>query len=69
MPQLYYAGPNRQPLPVVDDRVVAMLEIGTLTPVSLAWEEGMKRNEKELRSSEGGVLTGVVRNKAISGRN
>ena len=69
MAQLYYAGPNRQPLPVADDRVVAMLEFGTLTPVSLVWEEGMKRNEKELRSSGCGVLEGVVRNKAISGRN
>ena len=28
-----------------------------------------KRNEKELRSSWGGVLKGVARNKAISGRN
>ncbi len=69
MALLYYAGPNCQPLPVADDRVVAMLEIGTLTPISLVWKEGMKRNEKELRSSECGILEGVVRNKAISGRN
>ena len=41
MPQLYYAGPSRQPHPVADDRVVAMLEIGTLTPISLVSEEGM----------------------------
>jgi hypothetical protein len=46
-----------------------MLEFGTLTPFSLVWEEGMKRNEKELRSSGCGLLEGVVRNKAISGRN
>ncbi len=41
MPQLYYAGPNRQPLPVADDVVDAMLNIGSLTRDSLVWEEGM----------------------------
>ena len=41
MAQLFYAGPNRQPLPVNDDVVDSMLSIGSLTPESLVWQEGM----------------------------
>jgi uncharacterized protein (TIGR00266 family) len=41
MAQLYYAGPNRQPLPVNDDVVDSLLSIGSLTPDSLVWQEGM----------------------------
>jgi uncharacterized protein (TIGR00266 family) len=41
MPQLYYAGPNRQPLAVADDAIDAMLKNGSLSPASLVWEEGM----------------------------
>lgn len=41
MAQLFYAGPNRQPLPVADDVVDSMLSIGSLTPDSLVWQEGM----------------------------
>lgn len=41
MAQLYYAGPNRQPLPVSEDVLDSMLSIGSLTPDSLVWEEGM----------------------------
>jgi uncharacterized protein (TIGR00266 family) len=41
MAQLFYAGPNRQPLPVADDVVDSMLSIGSLTPESLVWQEGM----------------------------
>ena len=41
MAQLFYAGPNRQPLPVSDDVVDSMLTIGSLTPETLVWQEGM----------------------------
>lgn len=41
MAQLFYAGPNRQPLPVTDDVVESMLTTGSLTPDTLVWEEGM----------------------------
>lgn len=41
MAQLYYAGPNRQPLPVSDDVADSMLSIGSLTPDTLVWQEGM----------------------------
>lgn len=41
MAQLFYAGPNRQPIPVNDDVVDSLLSIGSLTPDSLVWQEGM----------------------------
>lgn len=41
MAQLFYAGPNRQPLPVSDDVVDSLLSIGSLTPDTLVWQEGM----------------------------
>lgn len=41
MAQLFYAGPNRQPLPVSEDVIDSMLSIGSLTPDSLVWQEGM----------------------------
>ena len=41
MAQLFYAGPNRQPLPVSEDVVDSLLSIGSLTPDSLVWHEGM----------------------------
>ncbi len=41
MAQLFYAGPNRQPLPAADDVLESMLSIGSLTPDSLVWQEGM----------------------------
>ncbi len=41
MAQLFYAGPDRQPLPVNDNVVEDMLSIGSLTPNSLVWQEGM----------------------------
>lgn len=41
MAQYFYAGPNRQPIPVTEAEVPALLHVGTITPATLFWKEGM----------------------------
>lgn len=59
---------NQEDFPV-STRVGGVGRPGERGRKAWGWKKIQKRNEKELRSSGGGVLKGVARNKAISGRN
>ncbi|HEX2746721.1 MAG TPA: AIM24 family protein, partial [Verrucomicrobiales bacterium] len=41
MAQIYYSGPNRQPVIVDDSALPGLLQSGALTPATLVWMEGM----------------------------
>ena len=41
MPQIYYSGPNRQPVIVNDTEIPGLVQNGTIRPETLIWMEGM----------------------------
>ncbi len=41
MAQIYYSGPNRQPVIVNDTEIPALIRAGTVTPATLVWMDGM----------------------------
>ena len=41
MPQIYYSGPNRQPVIVTETEIPALVANGTVRAESLVWMEGM----------------------------
>jgi uncharacterized protein (TIGR00266 family) len=41
MAQIYYSGPNRQPVIVNDTELPALVQSGAITPATLVWMEGM----------------------------
>ena len=40
MAQLFYAGPDRQPIPASEDVIDSLLKIGSITPDTLVWWDG-----------------------------
>lgn len=61
MAQIYYSGPNRQPVIVNDSELPGLLQNGTLTPATLVWMDGMAdwKPLREVRPDLAGILPGT----------
>jgi len=57
MPQIYYPGPNRQPVIVNDTEIPALVANGTVRPETLVWMDGMA-DWKPLREVRPDLLSG-----------
>ena len=58
MAQIYYSGPNRQPVIVNETDIPALVQNGTVTPATLVWMDGMA-DWKPLRDVRPDLATGV----------
>ncbi len=59
MAQIYYSGPNRQPVIVNDTEIPALVRAGTVTPATLVWMEGMA-DWKPLREVRPDLASGAA---------
>lgn len=58
MAQIYYSGPNRQPVSVDESAVPSLLQNGTVIPATLVWMDGMA-DWKPLREVRPDLLGGA----------
>ena len=58
MAQIYYSGPNRQPVIVNETELPALVRAGTVTPATLVWRDGMA-DWKPLKDVRPDLASGV----------
>ena len=58
MAQIYYSGPNRQPVIVNETEIPALVRAGTVTPATLVWMDGMA-DWKPLKDVRPDLASGV----------
>lgn len=66
MPQIYYSGPNRQPVIVNDTEIPALVANGTVRAESLVWMEGMA-DWKPLKEVRPDLLTAAPGGAVVAG--
>jgi len=59
MAQIYYSGPNRQPVIVNETEIPALVRAGTVTPATLVWMDGMA-DWKALKDVRPDLASGVA---------